>query len=324
MFSPIHVLRGHITAAPISAWFAATAASAQGHVKGEVPTAKAETACNANDPLTKGVGCQGREGSEWLADISYHSKESAVDCRPVKRQKIWECSIYLNPVIPAKAGIHSAQEKTWVIASKCGHPLLLNAKWIPVFTGMTSRLYSCLLVLFVAGCSLPKTNFSQYPGFAEYYTAHPPRDTLPSAEKQTLLDRYKPRFYLPPGRAGLIDFYRDYIAQGTLFGADGKLISADASWEILNAHKENPGVVFQHRPSRRRVRNAHAVSVCSSIDRRLSCAVRTLLAASSRALSALIRRCYSTSSIDRGQLFLSKRDNARSAKMTPPVWQRAQ
>jgi hypothetical protein len=31
-----------------------------------------------------------------------------------------------------------------------------------------------------------------------------------------------------------------------------------------------------------------------------------------------------SSSIDRGQLFLSSRESARSARMRPPVWQRAQ
>lgn len=33
---------------------------------------------------------------------------------------------------------------------------------------------------------------------------------------------------------------------------------------------------------------------------------------------------YSTSSIERGQLFFSSRDSARSARIFPPVWQRAQ
>ena len=48
--------------------------------------AMAETACNANDALTKGVGCHGRAGSELRADISYHSKEFALDCRDLVRQ----------------------------------------------------------------------------------------------------------------------------------------------------------------------------------------------------------------------------------------------
>jgi len=33
---------------------------------------------------------------------------------------------------------------------------------------------------------------------------------------------------------------------------------------------------------------------------------------------------YSISSIERGQLFLSSRESARSARILPPVWQRAQ
>ena len=110
-------------------------------------------------------------------------------------------------------------------------------------------MFVCALA--TTGCSLPKANFSQYPGFAEFYAAHPPRDTLPSAEEQALLDRYKPRLYLPPNHAGLIDFYQDYIAQGSLFAADGKRISANVTREILNANKENFGVIFQHRPTAR-------------------------------------------------------------------------
>ncbi len=33
---------------------------------------------------------------------------------------------------------------------------------------------------------------------------------------------------------------------------------------------------------------------------------------------------YPNSSIERGQLFLSSRESARSARTRPPVWQRAQ
>ena len=100
----------------------------------------------------------------------------------------------------------------------------------------------------LAGCSLPKGNFSQYPGFAEYYAAHPPVAALPSADERALLIRYRPRFYLPPAHAGLIDFYTDFIAQGTLYTGDGHAISASVNQSVLNAHKDNPAVVFVHRP----------------------------------------------------------------------------
>ena len=64
------------------------------------------------------------------------------------------------------------------------------------------------------GCSVAQTNFSQYPGFAAYFAAHPPRDTLPTAAEQALLRKYRPRHLLAPNHPGLICFYADYIGQG--------------------------------------------------------------------------------------------------------------
>ena len=110
----------------------------------------------------------------------------------------------------------------------------------------TRRLFVCAVALFIAGCSHPKTNFSQYPGFAEYYAAHAPLDVTPNAGEKALLERYKPRVYLPANHAGLIDFYQDYIAQGKLFRTDGKIISANVTQGILNANKDDTGVVFRH------------------------------------------------------------------------------
>jgi hypothetical protein len=106
-------------------------------------------------------------------------------------------------------------------------------------------------VLALAACSDEAGNFSQHPGFAEWYAAHPPERSLPSAAERALLERYRPRVFLPAGHPGPIDFYRDYIAAGTLNAADGTLISADVTPQILNAHKHDPGVVFTHRPSGR-------------------------------------------------------------------------
>ena len=108
----------------------------------------------------------------------------------------------------------------------------------------------CLIAALLAGCSLPKTNFSQYPGFAEYYAAHPPTTTRPSDAEQTLLARYRPRFFLPPGHAGMIDFYADYIAHGTLNDAAGRAISSNVDGELLNRHRDDSGVVFVHAPAK--------------------------------------------------------------------------
>ncbi len=100
----------------------------------------------------------------------------------------------------------------------------------------------------VTACSDRDANFSQYPGFAEWYAANPPADRLPTVAEQAVLARYKPRFYLPADHEGPIDFYADYIAQGHLVDGDQRLISEVVTPELLNAHKLDPSVVFGHRP----------------------------------------------------------------------------
>jgi hypothetical protein len=111
-------------------------------------------------------------------------------------------------------------------------------------------------VLVLAACSDEAGNFSQHPGFAAWYAAHPAALALPTTAEQALLERYRPRILLPGDHPGPIDFYRDYIAHGVLRAADGAPISAAVTPEILNAHKHDPGVVFTHRPARQPPRPA--------------------------------------------------------------------
>ncbi len=108
-----------------------------------------------------------------------------------------------------------------------------------------------LMMTLLTWASSTAQTFSQYPGFAEYYAANPPRETLPTAQEQALLRRHQPRIYLPAHYPGLISFYDDYIAQGVLMGPDGKVISSSVTPSVLNAHKEDPHVVFEHQPSGR-------------------------------------------------------------------------
>lgn len=89
-------------------------------------------------------------------------------------------------------------------------------------------------------------NFSQYPGFAEYFAANPPSDELPDLHTRALLERYRPRLYLPEGHVGPIDFYRDYIAHGVLRDGDGNVIAKKVTPELLNQHKQAPQVEFTH------------------------------------------------------------------------------
>lgn len=107
-----------------------------------------------------------------------------------------------------------------------------------------------LPVLFLlASCSEDLENFSQYPGFAEWYAANPPVSVLPSPEDITLLERYKPRIFLPDDHEGPIDFYRDYIAEGAFTDGNGELLSANVDQTLLNTRKTDPTVVFTHHPS---------------------------------------------------------------------------
>lgn len=105
-----------------------------------------------------------------------------------------------------------------------------------------------IIALLTPGSGTAQT-FSQYPGFAEYFAANPPRVTPPTAQEQALLRRHQPRIYLPPDHPGLISFYDDYIAQGVLKGPDGKTLSTRVTPSLLNAHRDDPKVVFEHEPN---------------------------------------------------------------------------
>jgi hypothetical protein len=113
-------------------------------------------------------------------------------------------------------------------------------RWAPHFV--------TALAAVLAGCTEDRGNFSQYPGFAEWYAAHPPSQALPTAAERALLQKYRPRVWLPEGHEGPIDFYRDYIAQGELRDGSGALLSAAVTPEVLNAWKNDPAVVFTHQP----------------------------------------------------------------------------
>ena len=104
-------------------------------------------------------------------------------------------------------------------------------------------------VLAMAFHAIPPsgTNFSQYPGFEAYLAANPPSDSEPTPSERRLLERFRPRFHLPEGHEGPIDFYADYVAQGTLSKA-GVILAEQVTPAILNADRLDPHVVFRHVP----------------------------------------------------------------------------
>jgi len=112
--------------------------------------------------------------------------------------------------------------------------------------GLAGLLLAGAVAENAIGIASADTNFSQYPGFAEYFAAHPPAGAVSRADR-ALARRHAPRFHLPSGHEGPIDFYRDYIAHGTLSTGNGVPIE-DPTQEALNRHREDPGAVFVHVP----------------------------------------------------------------------------
>ena len=117
------------------------------------------------------------------------------------------------------------------------------------------------LVLAGGGFAAADSNFSQYPGFAEYFAENPPAGVA-NATERALLHRHAPRFHLPAGHEGPIDFYRDYIAHGYLVTGNGVRIDGPTP-EELNRHRDDPAAQFVHVPggevpALRRVRRRRA------------------------------------------------------------------
>lgn len=105
------------------------------------------------------------------------------------------------------------------------------------------------LVAIAHGAALAQSgNFSQQPGFARHYAEQPRRSTPATAQERALLQRHRPRLWLPAGHAGPIDFYGGYVACGTLVSGDGRVQEAPVDRALLNRFKSDPLAVFSHRP----------------------------------------------------------------------------
>ncbi len=124
-----------------------------------------------------------------------------------------------------------------------------------IFSVLISEMKSMRLCVFLflfifvlTGCEQNVDNFSQYPGFAEYFEANPPSHELPGLREQSLIYHFRPRFMLGAGQPKPIDFYRDYIAHGFLRDGSGKVVSRNVTQGLLNAYKDDPDAVFMHVP----------------------------------------------------------------------------
>ena len=132
-----------------------------------------------------------------------------------------------------------------------------NTGW----TAIMMILGLCYLV--ITGCEHNTGNFSQYPGFAEYFRNNPPSQDLPGPEDRQLLRRFQPRFMLAEGQQKPIDFYQDYISSGVLSNGQGDVISSDVTRELINSYKNDQGVVFKHIPGK----ESGGATVYGRIDR---------------------------------------------------------
>ena len=106
--------------------------------------------------------------------------------------------------------------------------------------------FALAAILAMTGCG-PSPNFSQYPGF-ESQRADLDKAPPLSADDRALLQKHKPQIFLPPNHGGLINFYRDYIAQGILRDGKGDIISDSVTPKILNEFRSDPAAVFEHIP----------------------------------------------------------------------------
>ncbi len=112
------------------------------------------------------------------------------------------------------------------------------------------RLQVIFLAMLVpaAASGAPETNFSQHPGFDRYFADNPPAKTTPGVKERALIERYRPRILIPESQPGPIDFYRDYIAHGSVYDGEGKLISDKVTRTLLNRFKHDEKSEFRHLP----------------------------------------------------------------------------
>lgn len=103
-----------------------------------------------------------------------------------------------------------------------------------------------LLVLALNTGPAAAETFAQHPGFAEWFRRHPPEPAIPDPADRAVLQRHRPVLFVPPDAPGPIDFYRDYIASGTMSVGGQRL--HDISREDLAHHADDPTAIFRHIP----------------------------------------------------------------------------
>ena len=126
----------------------------------------------------------------------------------------------------------------------------------------TVCLAGLVLATACAGIIADDRNFSQYPGFTEYFAENPPAGPA-NEHDQALARRHAPRFHLPAGHEGPIDFYGDYIAHGFMVSGNGVRIEGPTPVE-LNRYRDDPLAQFVHVPGAGAPRPVVYASVAST------------------------------------------------------------
>ena len=128
-------------------------------------------------------------------------------------------------------------------------------------------LFGFLLTLvFSSGCSKHETSFTEIPAFKEHFANNKPSETLPSNIEQTLLSKYRPRIFMAKGQTSMIDFYADYVDNGSLY-LDGKFISDKVTQSLLNEHKDNVQAEFRYKPRHKSIQQQGVPAVYARIHK---------------------------------------------------------
>ena len=111
-----------------------------------------------------------------------------------------------------------------------------------------------LLMLAISNCAGNYHTFADHPGFMEYYKDRCRTQPLPMTQKDLeLLEKFRPRFILPPGGSFPIDFYRDYLPYTVMRSwPDKKVIALVVNRGLLLKHRVTRSAYLDFNTSRYR------------------------------------------------------------------------
>jgi hypothetical protein len=112
-----------------------------------------------------------------------------------------------------------------------------------------SGIILTVVALFLFFFPLKQSTFASFPGFDDYFAVTPRLETAASPKEQDLLEKWRPILYISEGGTAPIDFYRDYIANGSLKRLDGSVVSNNMTLVVLNKWKNNEDVEFSYYPT---------------------------------------------------------------------------